>query len=187
MSSARPTPAAARRLRDAGRADAALACYDKALSITPDAGLYFEVAALAHAGQMATPRAAFGTVRLVPSFGDGHFELGNVLHGQSRFAEAAASFKAALDQAELGDRGMVLNNFANALTELGDEQGAETAYARGLQPCRAARPPPFCSTGWPTSRAHAAAWRPSAQSSRRCGCSPRRTTRPSIWATSCAG
>ena len=136
MSSCSPdTLAAARRLRDAGRADAALACYDKALSITPDAGLYFEVAALAHAhGRMATLESSLrASVRLVPSFGDGHFELGNVLHGQSRFAEAAASFKAALDQAELGDRGMVLNNLANALTELGDEQGAETAYARGLQ------------------------------------------------------
>ena len=100
-----PDPlSAARQLREAGRADAALACYDRALSLAQDArgaaGVYFEVAAVAHGSGRAQvlERSLRASVRLVPAFGDGHFELGNALHGQSRFAEAAASFEEALRQ-----------------------------------------------------------------------------------------
>ena len=131
-----PDPlSAARQLRDAGRADAALACYDRALSLSSDASLYFELAALAHSsGRVAVLEQSLrASVRLMPAFGDGHFELGNAMHSQNRFAEAAGSFEEALRQPHLGDRGMVLNNLANALTELGDESGAERAYSRGVR------------------------------------------------------
>eukprot|EP00964_Phaeocystis_antarctica_P130764 scaffold94639_cov72-Phaeocystis_antarctica.AAC.1 len=131
---------AAHRLRDtAGQADAALACYDRALALTPDArtgaGLYFELAALAHSnGRVAVlERSLRASVRLLPAFGDGHFELGNTLHSQNRYAEAVGSFDMALRQEQLGDRGMVYNNLANALTEVGHEQRAERAYAQGLR------------------------------------------------------
>ena len=131
---------AARRLRDiGGQADAALACYDRALALTPNArtsaGLYFELAALAHAnGRIAVlERSLRASVRLLPAFGDGHFELGNTLHSQNRYAEAVESFEMALRQEQLGDRGMVYNNLANALTEVGHEQRAERAYAQGLR------------------------------------------------------
>jgi len=131
---------AARRLRDiGGQADAALAYYDRALALTPNArtsaGLYFELAALAHAnGRVAVlERSLRASVRLLPAFGDGHFELGNTLHSQNRYAEAVESFEMALRQEQLGDRGMVYNNLANALTEVGHEQRAERAYAQGLR------------------------------------------------------
>jgi tetratricopeptide (TPR) repeat protein len=131
---------AARRLRDTdGQADAALACYDRALALTPNAragaGLYFELAALAHSSGRVDvlERSLRASVRLLPAFGDGHFELGNTLHGQNRYAEAVGSFDMALRQEQLGDRGMVYNNLANALTEVGHEQRAERAYAQGLR------------------------------------------------------
>ena len=135
-SCAGPDPlSAARQLRDTGRADAALACYDRALSLSSDASLYFELAALAHSsGHVAVLEQSLrASVRLMPTFGDGHFELGNAMHSQSRFAEAAGSFDAALRQPHLGDRGMVLNNLANALSELGRESEAERAYSRGVR------------------------------------------------------
>ena len=127
---------AARRFRNAGEGDRALACYDRALTATPrNPALYFELAGLAHAlGQTAVlERSLRASVRLIPAFGEGHFELANALHSQRRFSEAASSFNLALSQDELGDRGMVLNNLANTLTELGDGQGALAAYDRGLR------------------------------------------------------
>ena len=135
-SCAGPDPlSSARQLRDAGRADAAIACYDRALSLSSDPSLYFELAALAHSsGRVAVLEQSLrASVRLIPTFGDGHFELGNAMHSQNRFAEAAGSFDAALRQPHLGDRGMVLNNLANALTELGRDSEAERAYLRGVR------------------------------------------------------
>ena len=135
-SCAGPDPlSSARQLRDAGRADAAIACYDRALSLSSDPSVYFELAALAHSsGRVAVLEQSLrASVRLIPTFGDGHFELGNAMHSQNRFAEAAGSFDAALRQPHLGDRGMVLNNLANALTELGRDSEAERAYLRGVR------------------------------------------------------
>ena len=135
-SCAGPDPlSSARQLRDAGRADAAIACYDRALSLSSDPSLYFELAALAHSsGRVAVLEQSLrASVRLIPTFGDGYFELGNAMHSQNRFAEAAGSFDAALRQPHLGDRGMVLNNLANALTELGRDSEAERAYLRGVR------------------------------------------------------
>ena len=126
-------------------------------------GIYFELAALAHSnGRVAVlERSLRASVRLLPAFGDGHFELGNTFHSQNRFAEVVGSFEVALRQGQLGDRGiLVYNNLANALTEVGHEQRAERAYSQGLRLwCLAARPPPSCSMASPTTRARAAATR----------------------------
>ena len=56
-----------------------------------------------------------------------------MLRSQNRLAEAVGSFEVALRQGQLGDRGMVYNNLANALTEVGHEQRAERAYSQGLR------------------------------------------------------
>ena len=124
--------AAAHRLRAANNPNAALACYDRVSK--PDAAIYYEKAALAHAtGNTAVLESSLrACVRLMPSFGDGHFELANALHSQRRFGEAVVSFNAALAQKSLSDPGMAHNNMANTLSELGDGAAAHAAYVRGL-------------------------------------------------------
>lgn len=124
--------AAAHRLR-VENPNAALACYDRVSN--PDAAIYYEKAALAHAtGNTAVLESSLrACVRLMPSFGDGHFELANALHSQGRFNEALVSFNEALAQKSLSDPGMAHNNMANTLSELGDGEAAHAAYIRGLR------------------------------------------------------
>ena len=95
--------AGARRLRGTNQADAALACYDAALALTPDAragaGIYFELAAVAHSnGRVAVlERSLRASVRLLPAFGDGHSSLATCCAARTnRLAEAVGSFEVAL-------------------------------------------------------------------------------------------
>lgn len=127
--------ATARQLRQADPAQriVALDCYELFGGNDPSA--HYEAASLAY--ELNQPvrlkRALQAAVRLAPFFGDGHFEIGNVLSGEGRIAEAVASYRRALDDQQLSDRPMTLNNLGNSLSDLGDYEGAMQIFQRGLK------------------------------------------------------
>eukprot|EP00966_Prymnesium_polylepis_P160577 3712172-Prymnesium_polylepis.1 len=80
--------AAARRLSESGHAQAAMACYERALRANPDPLIYYENAAVAHAvgDSQAIERSLRAALRIAPFFGEGYFELGNTLYSAARNA-----------------------------------------------------------------------------------------------------
>ena len=126
--------ATARRLRtDAARRLAALDCYELGAGSDPVA--HYEAASLAfELGDSARlMRALRASVRLAPYFGDGHFEIANVLTSEGRYSEAVTSYRQALDDEKLSDRPMALNNLGNALSDMGAHEDAMRAFKKGLK------------------------------------------------------
>ena len=111
----------------------ALECF--ILGAGTDPAVHYEAASLAY--ELGDTDRLFwalrGAIRLAPFFGDGYFELGNALTSSGRPHEAIASYKSAIDTAQVSDMPMTMNNLGNAMADAGDHDGAMATFRRGLK------------------------------------------------------
>jgi tetratricopeptide (TPR) repeat protein len=69
------------------------------------------------------------SIRLVPTYGDAHFNLGNVAFSQGRFQEAVAAYSKAIDMG-LTVPELAYHNRGSAYARLGDRARADADHAQ---------------------------------------------------------